>query len=394
MKKIVHLTSNLHTANFQKKRVFLRADLNVPIHQGTILSDYRLKAILPTIDLIQKKGGKIILATHLGRPKNQEKELSTALFISWFEKRGYSVEFESNLEAAYQKSFENTETILLLENLRFFPGEKDNNSLFAQSLALLGNYYVNDAFALLHRTDTSIIDVPALFGPKSKTIGLVIEKELAILNEMLEQPQHPFMLILGGAKISDKLPLLKRLLNIVDTILLCPAIVFTFLKAQGLGVGKSLVDDNLLTISREIMDIAKEKNVKLLFPIDYQTALNTFDGKIESTPSTKLANNQVGISIGPETEALFANEISKTKTIFFNGAIGDSARKKTLKGMLTLFSAMAKSNAKTIIGGGDTISVAEKFDLMNKLSYCSTGGGATLAYLAGEKLPGLQLFLQ
>lgn len=394
MNKVMQIESALHSSELKNQRVLLRADLNVLDKNGKIINSHRLTEILPTINLIQKKGGKVILATHIGRPKKQEKKLSTANLVPWFEKNGYAIEFEPTLKKAHQKSVERFEEILLLENMRFFAGEKTNDQQFAKQLAQLGDYFVQDAFGLVHRTDTSTTDVPKLFTPDKRTVGLLIEKELKKLNLLLENPQSPFVLIIGGAKISGKLPILHAFVKIVDTIILCPAIVFTFLKALGKPVGKSLVDDSLIPASKEILDAAREHGTKIVFPIDYQIAHETFKGPITYIDSTEIADNQFGISIGRKTEKLFAQEISQAKTVFFNGAIGDPTRKETLQGMHSILSAMTQSEATTIIAGGDSVAVAQGFEMKDKFSFCSTGGGATLAYLSGKNLPGLAQFTQ
>ncbi len=394
MESLIHLHSALHTAKLDGARVFLRADLNVPLENGRIMSEHRLLAILPTIDLIKQKGGRIILATHIGRPeKSDHTNLSTQILVSWFENRGLQVSFEPDLTMAYDKSRQPFGDILLLENLRFFPGEQEKNQEFTQALARLADYYVNDAFALLHRDDASITDLPVLFGPNERTIGLLIEQELQSLNSLIEIPQHPFVLILGGAKIKDKLPLIKAFLPLVDTILLCPAIVFTFLKAQKKPVGNSLVDDTLLAASTQILEAARKQNVKVLFPLDYQIAQEKFDGPVSYIDSTNIPADTVGVSIGPKTEKLFALEIEQAHSIFFNGVVGNERNPITLQGMNAILEAMAETEAFTVLGGGDTVAVAQELGFADEMDYCSTGGGATLTYLSGQPLPGLKIFI-
>lgn len=389
----VHLHSALHTAYLEGLRVFVRADLNVPSEQGIITSEHRLVALLPTLKLIKRKGGRIVLATHRGRPTAANDADSTKILIPWLEKHGFSVTYEHDLEQAYVISQTHFGDILLLENLRFFPGEQKNNALFAQSLARLGDYYVNDAFGLLHRTDTSITGVPELFAPNKRTIGLLVEQELQTLNTLIEQPQHPFVLILGGAKIKDKLPLLRAFLPLVDTILVCPAIVFTFLKAQGQPVGKSLVDDTVLSESLQILEQAQKNKVRVLFPVDYQIAHGTFDGPVSYISSTDIPHDAVGVSIGPKTAQLFAHELEHAHSVFFNGVVGNERNTHTLQGMKSLLQAMAESDAFTVVGGGDSVAVVQELGFADEIDYCSTGGGATLTYLSGQPLPGLKIFL-
>lgn len=383
--------SALHNYDLENKRVFLRADLNIPLYNGVILDDYRLQAILPTLDLILQKKGTIVLATHIGRPKGVDPLLSTKIIVPWFENRGYKIEHISDLETAYQKTMEIKGKILLLENLRFFPGEKADDQTFAQLLASLGDYYVNDAFGTLHRTDSSIFLVPQFFNTTHHTIGLLVEKELKTLSKLIETPQHPFILIIGGGKVHDKLPILKNLLAKTTTILLCPAIVFTFLKALGHEVGKSLVDNSALASCKEFLAYAAQQKVEILFPLDYQIAENTLDGQLNIVEADKMPHNGFGISVGPKTLKLYIEKINKARMIFYNAAMGFPSRPETLQGTSTLLQALAISPAFSVIGGGDSVAAAQKCGIKNSLNtYLSTGGGATLAYLAGERLPGLE----
>lgn len=390
----IALTSLLNTSDIKNKRVLLRADLNVPLDNGTITNDYRLQAIKPTLDLLLKKGAKVILLTHLGRPTKPDPLLSTKLLIPWFKADHYRIQYESDLNAAIDESHRDVTTILLLENMRFFSGEQKNDPLFAQQLAQLGDYYVNDAFGLLHRNDTSITLLPELFAPDHRTIGLLIEKELSMLNALLYKPKKPFVLILGGGKVSDKLPLLYALIDSVDTVLLCPAIVFSFLKADDKPVGKSLVDNHMLDACRQFLADAQARNIRVLFPLDYQVAQDTFNGPLSWVAQDAFPTQGVGISIGPKTEILFADEINQAGTIFFNGLMGSTHNKATLQGAEALFKAMAGSPGISIVGGGDSVAAAQILGFTGSLDFLSTGGGVTLAYLAGENLPGLSCFIK
>ncbi len=382
--------SKLPVFDLAHQRVFLRADLNVPFLEGAILNDHKLIALLPTIDLIKKRGGKIILATHIGRPHGYEAALSTEQLIPWFAKRGYTIRFERDLTKAIALSHQNSDEILLVDNLRFFSGEQTDDKAFAQLLFQLGDYYVNDAFALLHRNDTSITLLPKLFPAQKKTFGLLVEQEFMALAKLKENPPRPFVIACGGGKVHDKLPLLQSMLYTTQAILLCPAIVFTFMRAQGQNVGKSLIDISAIEAVKKMIERAEKQGVRLIFPVDYLVALNTFDGELIVVDANKIPENGVGITIGPKTEQLFAEEIKKAGTVFFNGLPGLWDRPSTMNGARALLSAMAESNALTVIGGGDSVAAAEKYGFADRISYCSTGGGATLAYLAGEKLPGLE----
>jgi phosphoglycerate kinase len=386
------LISKVPTWDLHNKRVLLRADLNVPLKNGVILNDYRLKAILPTLDMILNKGGRVILATHIGRPTTHTAQLSTRLLVPWFKKYGYSVIYHHDIEQAYHASLSDDAAIILLENMRFFPGEKDGDSRFIEALAQLGDYYVNDAFALLHRPDSSITRVPLLFAPEKRSIGLLIEKELNMLNRLITNPQKPFTLILGGGKVADKLPLLRSIVKSVTHIILGPAIVFTFLKALGKPVGRSLIDMSLLSECQEILAHAKNNNVSILFPVDYIVAEHSFNGPLSCVDEDNFPAHAVGITIGPRSGALFAPIIKNSKTIFCNGLMGDLARPETLSGMASLLESIKDSGAYSVIGGGDSVGLVESLGYEKDITYISTGGGATLAYLAKMPLPGLMPF--
>lgn len=466
------LTSQLHIWNVQNQRVFLRADLNVPINSGTIINDFKLKAIVPTLDLLLKQNAGVVLATHLGRPKGFDLELSTKPLGPWLENHGYKVKFVPFQE---RNSFAGVTAqpgeIVLLENMRFFAGEQTHGPSFekelnamaedflwyekgfnmgeptppdrvlAEQLAALADYYVHDAFALMHRDDTSVTLVPRLFNPSHRTIGILVEKEVAALSKLVHNPEKPFVLIVGGGKVADKIPLLTGMLDRVTHILLCPAIVFTFLKAEGKQVGTSLVDDSQLESVKKFMQKATQKKVQLIFPVDYQVAQDSMNGPLSIVSVDQLASGAagspsvdgqrsaakfaqpeirgpsnsrsnevarpeahsrgsypqfppdgVGMSIGPETAKLFATYITQAKTVFFNGLPGIAYRSETLEGAQAIFAAMTQSHGFTVIGGGDSVAAAELLIDVSKIKYCSTGGGATLTYLAHKTLPGLQLF--
>lgn len=385
-------TSLLPTFNMHNKRVFVRADLNVPIKNGIITNDYRLQALLPTIKYIQQAGGKIILATHIGRPKNVDPSLSTRALIPWFTSHGYSITFQSDLEQAYTDSFKDFHTILLLENLRFFPGEKNGDSAFAQKLASLGDYYVDDAFGSLHRTDASIVLVPTFFPADKRTIGLLVERELQMLDRLLT-PEQPFSLILGGGKVADKIPIINALLPRIHSLLLCTAISNTFVKALGNSIGKSLVDEAALPLCKELVDRAQELGVIVYLPVDYYAAHDSFNGPVITEPIDAQAfpHDAVAISIGPKTVALYAREFMKDHTLFVNGLMGDLNRPETLRGTQLLYAAIGRSPALSVIGGGDSVAAAYQLGDVSQFDYLSTGGGATLAYISGQELPGLSV---
>jgi len=382
----------LSNVDLQGKRVFLRADLNVPIKNNKIVNDHKIKSILPTIELLKKKGAKIILGTHIGRPKKYDPQFSTVVLAEWFKKNGYSVVFEPDLQKAIQKSLKSTNDIIVLENLRFFPEETNEDPDFAKKLKNLADFYVNDAFGILHRNDTSITLLPKMFEQNKLFIGPLIKNELKILDNLLFNAQKPITLILGGKKVSSKLPLIENLLNKVQTILLCPAIVFTFSKYLGKKVGNSLVDEKSLPIVPRILKKAKELKVNLFFPVDYQVAKKTFDGPVSNIDSENIPENFFGLSIGPKTTGFFKKEIQKSKTVMFNGSFGNIKKIETYTGMKNIFDSMANSKLFTIIGGGDSVAAAHLLGVADSIDHLSTGGGSMLYYLSGKKLPGLKVF--
>ena len=388
------LTSALPSWNCNNQPVFLRADLNVPLKDGTIINDRRLRAAQPTLDYLIKQNATVILATHLGRPKEKEETLSTKHLLPWFEKQGYQIRFCATLDDANTaRQTAAPGSILLLENLRFFNEERKASLPFARRLARLADWYVDDAFGALHRHDTSITLLPEQFAPNKRTIGFLVKKELDILDTFLQNPQHPVCIILGGNKIATKLPLIKNLLTIADHIILCPAIVFTFLKALGKPVGKSVVDEEVIDVARTILHQAPQENCAVHFPVDYQVAQGEISGPLSIATADQFPPDGVGISIGPESEKLFAKIIQSSKTTFFNGAIGFLDRPETLHGMQSILTAMATSPGTSLVTGGDSLAALDELGISG-ITHTITGGGSALAYLSGKILPGLKPFIE
>lgn len=390
---ITHITSHLRSLPLKDKTVFLRADLNVPLSNGIILNDHRLRAIKPTLSYLISQRATIVLATHLGRPNNHEPDLSTHHLLPWFKQQNYDVIFAPILEQLPHLMQKHQGSILLLENLRFYPGERNHDPQFAQLLARNIDFYVNDAFAVLHRADTSITLLAYLFPPERRSIGFLIEYELDNLNKLIENPVHPFTLIVGGGKIGTKIPLLQKMIPHIDNLLLCPAIVFSFLQALHKPFGKSLVDDSALGICNNLLEQAHTHNVNVLFPLDYQIARGSFNGPLSYASADAFPNDGVGIAIGPNTYEPFGDVIRESQTIFYNGLMGSVARKETLGGMEAILKAMAASPGFSVIGGGDSVAAAELLGHADDISYLSTGGGATLNYVSGAPLPGLTPFI-
>lgn len=375
----------------KNKRVFVRADLNVPLVNGKIHNDFRLISVCDTINFILKHGGSIVLATHIGQPKDHEPDLSTKILVSWFKQRGYSIEFVKDITTIPHMPIM-PKHILLLENLRFFNGEQTADPFFAKQLANTAHYYVNDAFGDVHRNDCSIALLPYEFPENRRSIGFLMEKELQALSVLKKNPPRPFIAILGGKKIKNKIPFIHSLLNKVDALLLCPAICFSFLKAVGKPVGKSLVDDSMFEICKKIIHEAENFNVACLFPLDYQVSYKTIDKPFSIIPADKFSDDAIGISIGPKSVALFATEINRAKTIFLNCAMGFAEKAETRESSKDLINAMAASSAKTVIAGGDSVDIALSTPHYQSINHLSTGGGAALAYLSDALLPGLIAF--
>jgi phosphoglycerate kinase len=377
--------------NMENKRIFLRADLNVPLNNGIITNDFRLTSILPTIDYILNHHGSIVLATHIGRPQHEEPELSTKVLIPWFEQRGYSILFIQNIATIINLKII-PKQILLIENLRFFPGEKNGDPFFAKQLANTAQFYINDAFGAVHRNDCSVSLLSYEFPENRRSIGLLMEKELHKLSVLKENPPRPFLAILGGKKIEDKIPLIYNLLKKVDAIALCPALCFSFLKALGNPVGQSLVNDTMLNVCKKIIIKAENSGITYLFPTDYQIADHSITGPLSIVSATDFPHNAYGISVGPQTVTLFTEEINHAKTVFLNCAMGFADRPETQQSTKNIINAMAQSSAKTVIAGGDSVDIALSTKNYQLIDHLSTGGGAALAYLSDTLLPGLAAF--
>lgn len=387
------ITSLLHSWTMENKQILMRADLNVPLAQSTIIDDYKLVAIKPTLDLILKRGGSIVLATHIGRPRGYDPALSTCILLPWFKKHGYTIAFHSDIYSPLPMLPQRT--ITLLENLRFYKEEKTHDRAFAQHLSSFGDFYVNDAFGVMHRHDTSVTLVPTFFAHDSRSIGLLVEKELAILTPIAQRPAQPFMVLLGGGKVADKIPSIQALLDKIHALALGPAMAFSVVQSLGGSVGKSLVDQESFGLCKRIIDDAQQKGVQILLPVDYYIALDAFENSMELKPieAKHFPAHGVGITIGPETAHLFENEIKKAKTVFLNGLMGDIRRPETIRILRQLFLAMGACKGMSVVGGGDSVAAVRLLGLEDAIGFLSTGGGATLNYLSGQSLPGLQPFL-
>ncbi len=384
------MRSALPTADLSGKSVFLRADLNVPLIGGKIISEFRLEALRPTLDLLIQQKARIVLATHIGRPQGHEERFSTKHLLSWLSTNRYTVHWAPDLsEAQNIISSCAPGTIVLLENLRFFPEETSATDLeYAKSLRKLADYYVNDAWAVLHKDDISITQLPKLYTKENKTIGLLVEREIEELDS-LREPERPFVMIMGGAKIKQKLPYIEQALTQADTIIVLPALAFTFMKAQGLPVGESLVDESLIPLAQKILSQAKPG--QLILPEDYMVGNKDLAGPLEIV--TAIPSGKIGIALGPKSLKTCEEYIRSSKSLFLNGTMGFFERPETMEPIRKLLQSIARTNTLSVVGGGESVAAVNLFELEQDISFCSTGGGATLYYLINGSLPALSYLL-
>jgi phosphoglycerate kinase len=380
--------------NLKGKRVFVRVDFNVPLDDNlNITDDTRIRESLPTIAYIIKYGGRLILASHLGRPKGQvnEKMRLRPAAQRLSQLLGKEVKMAPDcIGPEVEKMVQQMQDgdVLLLENLRFHLEEEKNNPQFAKQLAALADVYVNDAFGTAHRAHASTEGITHYIS--TCAAGFLIEKELKYLGGALENPQRPFVAILGGAKVSDKIPVIANLLKLVDSLLIGGAMTYTFLKAQGYEVGKSKVDEEGIPMAKDILAQIPTAKAKVLFTVDCLVA-DAFDQSANTriVPVTAIPADWQGIDIGPQTFEQFAAELKKAKTVVWNGPVGVFEIDKFAEGTRKIASLLAELHATTIIGGGDTAAAVLKFGLTDKMSHVSTGGGASLEFLEGKELPGI-----
>ena len=378
----------------RSRRVLVRVDYNVPLDaNGNVSDDKRITASLPTINYLLEQGARIILCSHLGRPKGEvKKEFSLAPVAKRLKELlpGVNIYFASDCigEEAERKAAALKEgEILLLENLRFHKEEEKNDPEFAKKLASLAEIYVNDAFGTVHRAHASTAGVAAYLPAVA---GFLIGKELSIMGGALENPERPFVAILGGAKVADKIGVITNLLNKCDTLLIGGGMAYTFFKAMGYEIGDSLLDAESIDLAKQLMETAKEKGVKLLLPVDTVVAKAfAADAEHMTVASNAIPAGWQGLDIGEKTRELFAAEIKNAKTVIWNGPMGVFEFPEFAKGTEAVAKACAECGGTTIIGGGDSASAVKKLGYADKMTHISTGGGASLEFLEGKVLPGV-----
>ena len=379
------------------KKVFVRCDFNVPMDENQNITDNtRIVAALPTINYLLEQNCKIILASHLGRPKGEFKpEFSlkpVAKELSKLLNKEVIMAEDVVGEDAMKKASELKEgEILLLENVRFHREETDNDPEFAKKLASMAEVYVNDAFGTAHRAHSSTTGI-ADYLPA--VAGFLIEKELKFLGEAINNPERPFMAILGGAKVSDKIGVIDSLLDKVDTLMIGGGMAYTFFKAQGYEVGNSICELDKLDLAKELMEKAKNKGVKLMLPVDTKVGKEyKQDTESKTVKNTEIPADWEGFDIGEETIKLYSEELQKAKTVIWNGPLGLFEFPQFAIGTNSIANVLANLNATTIIGGGDSAAAVKKAGLEDKMTHISTGGGASLEFIEGKKLPGIECLL-
>ena len=385
--------------NVKGQKVLVRCDFNVPLKNGVITDENRINAALPTIEKLIKDGGRVILCSHLGKPKGEPKpELSLApVAKALSEKLGKEVVFAADDNVVGENAKKAVEAmqdgdVVLLQNTRYRAEETKNGEAFSKELGSLADIFVNDAFGTAHRAHCSTVGVVSYV--KEAVAGYLIGKELKYLGNAVEDPVRPFVCILGGAKVDSKLPVIENLLSKADTLIIGGGMAYTFLAAKGYGVGNSLVDETKIDYCADMMKKAEEKGVKILLPVDCTVIKNFPDPidapvDVEFVDADKIPAGMEGVDIGPKSSEIFANEVKSAKTVVWNGPMGVFENPTLAAGTLAVAKALAETDAVTVIGGGDSAAAVNNLGYGDKMTHISTGGGASLEFLEGKELPGI-----
>jgi phosphoglycerate kinase len=377
--------------------VFIRVDFNVPLDKGTVTDDTRIRETLPTLELAIERGGKLVLASHLGRPKGKVDPKYTLAPVAarLRDLLGKPVEFAADCVGAdaeaKSKALPNG-GVLLLENVRYYPQEEANDAEFSKKLAALcDGLFVCDAFGSAHRAHASVVGITQFVNQAAA--GLLMEKELAYMGKAVSNPERPFVAVLGGAKVSDKIEVVQNMMKLADAVLIGGAMAYTLLKSQALPIGKSLVENDKLDLAKSLIEEAKAKKFKLLLPVDHVVAASPDATQTKVLAIAETPDDMMGLDIGPKSVELFAKEIASAKTIVWNGPMGMFEKPAFAQGTLGIAKAVAtatQGGATSIVGGGDSVAAVEQSGVAKQISHISTGGGASLEFLAGEKLPGVE----
>lgn len=393
----------IDNTQFINKKVLVRVDFNVPLDKETfeVADDTRIRAAIPTIKKIMDDGGSVILMSHLGRPKGAYEEKYSLKHVvgRLSELLDAPVKFANDCIGAEAEKVVNSlkpGEVALLENLRFHKEEEQGDENFSGRLARIADAYVNDAFGTAHRAHASTTVIAGFF-PKDKYFGYLMASELKNINKVLNQAEKPFVAILGGAKVSDKILIIEQLMKKADVLIIGGGMAYTFLKAQGKSIGNSLCENEKLDVARRIMQLARENNVELLLPVDSVTADKfSDDAAREETKDENIKEDRMGLDIGPKTIKKYSEAILKAKTILWNGPMGVFEFDNFAEGTRAIGQAVAKATATgaySLVGGGDSVAAVNKYRLTNQVSYVSTGGGALLEYMEGKILPGVAAIL-
>ncbi len=379
------------------KRVFIRVDFNVPLEGGKVAEDTRIRETIPTLKFAMERGARLVLASHLGRPKGKPDPKYTLKPVAarLAELIGKPVDFASDCigpDAEAKSRALKDGDVLLLENVRYHPEEEANDENFSRQLAALcDQLFVCDAFGSAHRAHASVVGITKFV--KQAAAGLLMEKELAYLGKAVSNPERPFIAVLGGAKVSDKIEVVQNLMKLADGMLIGGAMAYTFLKSQGLPVGKSLVEDDKLDLAKSLLDQARTKHFRLRLPADHVLAQSPDSTETQTTDIEQTPEGWMGLDIGPKTIKEFSQALASARMIVWNGPLGMFEKPAFAAGTLAIARAVAEATeagATSIVGGGDSVAAVEEAGVADKISHISTGGGASLEFLAGRKLPGVE----